>query len=294
VIELSETYYEKNKEKLIEQGRKYYAENREEILERRRQQRKTHPVDKEANKIYKKAYYEKNKEKVIKQCQEYYAENREKILSQQKQHLKEHPRERIVDKEGSKRYYENNRQEAIDKAKQSYYNKSDQRKINKIEAFSIVSKTGVVECEVCHIAEVPYLTIDHIEEGRSDKRKYGGGYVLYAAIASGKVPNEYLSGLRVLCFNHNCSRSQKCSPQTESLKITAYKIISDKIECAKCGDTELTHLTIDHIDRGGSIQRKRFSTGRDFYRAIIKGKLSDEELKNLRILCWNHNCGWRD
>jgi hypothetical protein len=52
--------------------------------------------------------------------------------------------------------------------------------------------------------------------------------------------------------------------------------------CACCGETEPLFLSIDHINGGGTQERK--TTGRDHYIALAKGPLRDD----LRILC--HNC----
>lgn len=136
-----------------------------------------------------------------------------------------------------------------------------------------------------------HLTIDHSENnGVEHRKKFGKGDAIYRAIIGGKIPEDEIRSLRILCWNHNCSRARKCSKETEELKIKAYKIISNELKCTMCGNSELNHLTIDHINGGGKEHRKKYSTGRDFYQAIIKGKLSKEELENLRILCWNHNC----
>lgn len=52
--------------------------------------------------------------------------------------------------------------------------------------------------------------------------------------------------------------------------------------CACCGEAEPLFLSIDHINGGGTQERK--ATGRDHYVALAKGPVRDD----LRILC--HNC----
>lgn len=58
-------------------------------------------------------------------------------------------------------------------------------------------------------------------------------------------------------------------------------------KCAICGDKNLAHLTIDHINGNGSLERKKYGKGFNFYFAIKKGRVKN--LDNLRVLCWNHN-----
>jgi hypothetical protein len=53
-------------------------------------------------------------------------------------------------------------------------------------------------------------------------------------------------------------------------------------DCACCGETEPLFLSIDHINGGGTQERK--ATGRDHYAALARGPVRGD----LRILC--HNC----
>jgi hypothetical protein len=74
-----------------------------------------------------------------------------------------------------------------------------------------------------------------------------------------------------------------------SLKIEALKLIGG-CKCVICGDEDISHLTIDHVDGKGGYYRKidGRSSGR-LHQAIIREKLTEVELKNLQVLCWNHN-----
>lgn len=74
----------------------------------------------------------------------------------------------------------------------------------------------------------------------------------------------------------------------DRIKISVYSKLGG-CKCAICGDSELSHLTIDHINKNGSSERKKGLTGYTLLRAVEKGTLSNEQLFNLRILCWNHN-----
>lgn len=56
-------------------------------------------------------------------------------------------------------------------------------------------------------------------------------------------------------------------------------------KCVCCGESEPMFLAIDHINGGGSKERKTLkNAGTNFYRHIVKNGYP----KNYRILC--HNC----
>jgi len=73
------------------------------------------------------------------------------------------------------------------------------------------------------------------------------------------------------------------------LKIRALNAIGG-CRCAICGDSDLTHLTIDHIDSTGHIDKKNGLYSTKLSQAIVKGRLTEDQLNNLRCLCFNHNC----
>jgi len=58
--------------------------------------------------------------------------------------------------------------------------------------------------------------------------------------------------------------------------------------CACCGEAVLGFLTIDHVNGGGTKHRHSIKKqGASFYRWIIKAGFPS----NLRVLCYNCNCG---
>lgn len=57
-------------------------------------------------------------------------------------------------------------------------------------------------------------------------------------------------------------------------------------KCACCGESSYLFLTIDHINRDGHKERKQTNQKRSWYRKILKGERED-----LRVLCFNCNCG---
>lgn len=79
---------------------------------------------------------------------------------------------------------------------------------------------------------------------------------------------------------------------SKELKKLALDILGG-CKCAICGDEELIHLTIDHIDETGYLDKKLgFKKGR-LYSKIVNEKYPIEKLSNLRVLCWNCNDGRR-
>ena len=72
----------------------------------------------------------------------------------------------------------------------------------------------------------------------------------------------------------------------KDLRIQAFNLIGGCF-CAICGDTNLNHLTIDHISNNGNIDRKNGLRSGKIAHRIVNGEYND--LKNLRVLCHNHN-----
>jgi len=72
-----QTYYIKNREKILEQRKKYYQNNKKRVLKKN----KDYYLDnKKKISIYQKKYHLNNKEKLCKQAKKYYLDNKEIIL----------------------------------------------------------------------------------------------------------------------------------------------------------------------------------------------------------------------
>jgi hypothetical protein len=88
------------------------------------------------------------------------------------------------------------------------------RQLNlKLRRETIASYGG--ECECCGETEPRFLTIDHVKgDGQESRRTFGSGNKLYRALKRKGFPKE---GLRLLCYNCNCSRGQygKCPHETK-------------------------------------------------------------------------------
>ena len=83
--------------------------------------------------------------------------------------------------------------------------------------------------------------------------------------------------------------SERRSKHLQDLKIRSLTAIGG-CKCAICGNNNIEQLTIDHIDCSGHEDKKRGLQTHRLHRAIVKGKLSEDHIKNLRCLCFNHNC----
>lgn len=69
------------------------------------------------------------------------------------------------------------------------------------------------------------------------------------------------------------------------LRVAIFAILGSR--CVKCGFDDLRALQIDHINGGGSKQRKGLA-GRDYHRAILDELLGGSS--DYQILC--ANCNW--
>jgi len=89
---------------------------------------------------------------------------------------------------------------------------------------------------------------------------------------------------------------EKRAEKRKRTKIQAMEILGG-CKCVICGDKNLSHLTLDHINNDGNLYRyeRRFKniSGDKIYNHIVNGSVSEVELKDLRVLCYNHNCAQR-
>jgi len=72
----------------------------------------------------------------------------------------------------------------------------------------------------------------------------------------------------------------------KDLRIQALNIIGG-CHCVVCGDSNVNHLTIDHINNNGNIDRRNGLRSSQIIHRIVDGEYRD--LENLRVLCHNHN-----
>ena len=97
-----------------------------------------------------------------------------------------------------KRYHEDleYRKKLQDKANERVSSLRRKRRQQVIEAYG-------GRCEVCGIAELRFLTLDHsLQDGAEHRKKVGDCGKVYADIVRRGFPKD--EGYRVLCWNHNC------------------------------------------------------------------------------------------
>ena len=90
--------------------------------------------------------------------------------------------------------------------RERYYKNHEKRKEQKKIIHRELKKTIIAQyggkCKCCGEKKFEFLTIDHIEGGGAEHRKkVGNGIRFYYWIRKNKYPK----GLRVLCWNCNCS-----------------------------------------------------------------------------------------
>jgi len=161
------------------------------------------------------------------------------------------------------------------------------------------------KCACCDETRKEFLTIDHIDgDGAKQKREIGvaGSTGLYYWLRQ----NDYPEGFQVLCFNCNMGkRNYSVCPHNKEIFEKEFeaklKIPSNKSKwklrlnvikgyggkCELCGEDNPHSLTIDHIDGGGSEERRVLGGWYKIYE-----KLRDENYprNNYRLLCYNCNC----
>lgn len=92
------------------------------------------------------------------------------------------------------------------------------------------------------------------------------------------------TGGKVLCSEHMRKQVEYSSSWAKELRREVFEHYGNKCEC--CGETNDGFLTIDHID--GNIEREKCGTS--LYSRLRREGYPD----NVRILCWNCNCGRRN
>jgi len=197
--------------------------------------------------------------------------------------------------QSQREWHQNNRD------KHNQLNKEERRRLRD-EVFDAYGG----KCACCGESRKEYLTIDHVNGGGKKHRKEINARTSQEFYRWLKQ-NNYPEGFQVLCFNCNCGKgTYSVSPHNkevfekefeEKLKESGdarytWDLRMDIIEgyggkCELCGEDNLHSLTIDHVNGGGSEERKMLGGQQAVYR-----KLRDENYPkdNYRLLCYNCNC----
>ncbi len=81
--------------------------------------------------------------------------------------------------------------------------------------------------------------------------------------------------------------SQQIKKKNQLIKLQVFNHYSNgMIKCNCCAVVEIDFLTLDHINGGGTQQRK-LTKGTQLYRWVIKNKFPE----GFQVLCFNCNCG---
>lgn len=156
-------------------------------------------------------------------------------------------------------------------------------------------------CACCGETVERFLTIDHVNgDGAEHRRQVGPAAQTYRWLRD----NEYPDGFQTLCWNCNCGRhinsglcphtstvkepASASSRSRRKLKVAAVAAYGGK--CACCGETELTFLTIDHVDNDGAKQRANV-TGNGRGTVMHRWLRQNNWPTGFQVLCFNCNSG---
>jgi len=161
------------------------------------------------------------------------------------------------------------------------------------------------ECVMCGESNKKYLTFDHINnDSKIDKKIYGENYI-YGMIqhwnkTAWPKDIEIRKKIQVLDYNCNCgvkrreyfnlpkSKITKSQKRQINLWRKAYNFFGP---CRICGDKDLIHLCIGHVNHNGAEMRRNGETDSTKLLAKWKEAKWPEELKERYSLeCFNDNC----
>ena len=157
---------------------------------------------------------------------------------------------------------------------------------------------GSNKCTQCGIKGIEFLNIDHIE-GRKKQghARHIKGSRLYRLLKREKYP----SGFQVLCWNCNNkkhldkvmqmpSKNKKGEYARDYKKATKLEVFSaisnNHLECACCKEnSDINLLTVDHIEGRKNVGHGRSFSGDRLYTWLRKNNYP----KGFQLLCWNCN-----
>lgn len=279
-------YYEKNRVEIIDSYKNKYKNDpvfREKVKKRARLWRLNNPKHysdllknwRKENPIYGKEY-----------SKQYNIENKDEISKQKKKYRSEHVEE---EKQRKKKYYEENSLEL--KRKHSEYHKIKSREM-RTQVLMHYSK-GKMECNCCGEKIFEFLTIDHINGRKGEKRKLTG-----LALIRWLIKNNLPEGFQVLCWNCNCTKGfhgvcEHITPYDYNTiwhRRLKYKVLvgysGDPPKCECCGESKAGFLTINH-EIGKEAQGDKRLDRRKMFQKLIDNNFP----KGYNIQCYNCNSG---
>ena len=160
----------------------------------------------------------------------------------------------------------------------------------------IAEALGGWRCVSCGNTDRDVLTFDHTNGGGEAERRLMGGqfpminhYYMH--------PDEAKRNLRVLCANCNWRQNITGRPKTrENMSAANYKAMWRRLvdlvggpRCSSCGELDVGVLTLDHIQGGGTTDRRLHGGHPQMIRYYFTH--AEEALQRLAVLC--RNCNWK-
>ena len=250
---------------------------------RQKKYRETH---KEYLKQYNKLYLQKNRERLRELKRIYYLINGEEIRVQRK-------RWRQVNREKFRAYkkaeYFANRPRILQKQKE----RNQSIKLQVMDHYS----DRKINCAHCGFNNINALSIDHVGgSGNKQRGMLGSGVKFYKWV----IKNNYPGGFQVLCYN--CNWLKRLAQQTSKpvknerknnttkayflrMKMYVFQNYSHNTPpfCSSCGNNNLRVLSIDHLNGGGTMERKSVGFGSTFYLWLAANKFP----VGYQVLCLN-------
>lgn len=191
-----------------------------------------------------------------------------------------------------KRYWTNPRFREQRKATKRVYGRRRLQEIRDCVARAL----GGWKCANCGITDRDVLTFDHKDGGGGAERKRMGGQfptIRYYFMR----PTEARQNLQVLCANCNWRRNteerseigaSRSAVGTRRMRHELIVLLGGP-RCADCGESDERVLAIDHINGGGTADRK----ARGGYWSMLHhySGCPEEAQRALQVLC--RNCNWK-
>ena len=190
--------------------------------------------------------------------------------------------------------------EKVKKAKALYYATDGGKTKRRVKVYKDATKLKVIshysnnmlKCNVCENSMYEHLTLDHLNNDGAEHRKKvifngnrHGGNSTYLWV----IRNNYPDIFQILCMNCNYKKYAVLKKyKTSQIKREVIKHYSnDTSKCRLCSESDLTVLTIDHINGNGSTHRKEIKlTGGNYFYRWLKNAGYPE---GYQILCFNCN-----
>ena len=190
-----------------------------------------------------------------------------------------------------KRYWTNSEYRENRKATKRAYG----RKRLQVKRDIIANSIGGWKCVKCGNSDRDVLTFDHKNGGgEAERNRMGGQFpnINYFYMHLGDARRS----LQVLCSSCNWlenffdtnGRTLKPADVLDKTKKGLIELIGGP-KCASCGESDERVLTIDHINGGGTADRRLRGGNGSMYRYYLKRPR--EATAKLQVLC--RNCNWK-